>query len=502
MKRTVMVCIGLMAVLALAGPASSAVRKAQSALCVGGGGCYATLAAALAAATDGDTIKVGPGTFAGGVTIDKSVSLVGAGANRTTIRGGGPVITIFRASNPSGLIVSISGLMITGGVNQVEQVNFGGGISIPGAQLPDPPYNGLGATVTIIDSAITGNVVTAQSQVPAGGFCGPLACAFTLGGGISNRGTLTVVDTRVTGNTSGSMPILPSLASGAISGGIDNGSPGVLTLRRSVVSGNHAAAAVGIGWFAESGGIGSAGVLTIEDSVVTDNVAEITGGFSADDMGADASSGGIRIGTGCCGPQSATIRNTVVRGNRVTSHATNVNGVAHAFAGGIDVDGQLLMERSTVTDNSAQAVSEGDALADGGGMEVEGTVTVRDSLIARNTISAQSKRFASAFGAGIANSGQLSLERTLVSGNSGSAGGPGAEGFGFPSAVDGGGIWNGSFDGQSTAQLTLTQVGILANSVSAPAPFLVRGGGIKTDFPITKKATVIAGNKPDGCFGC
>jgi hypothetical protein len=45
-------------------------------------------------------------------------------------------------------------------------------------------------------------------------------------------------------------------------------------------------------------------------------------------------------------------------------------------------------------------------------------------------------------------------------------------------------------------------VGIVANSVSAPAPFLVRGGGIKTDFPITKTATVIAGNKPDGCFGC
>jgi len=501
--RWTLMAAGVVAVaIAAAGTAGTAAARSQSVRCVGGGGCYPTLAAALAAASDGDTIKVGPGTFAGGVTIDKSVSLVGAGANRTAISGGGPVLTIFRASNPSGLTVSISGVTITGGVNQVEQVNFGGGISIPPEQLPDPPYNGLGATVTIADSVVTRNVVTAFSQVPAGGLCGPLACAFTLGGGISNRGTLTLVNTSVTGNTSGSTGTLPSLASGAISGGIDNGSPGVLTLRHSVVSGNHATAATGIGWFAESGGIGSAGVLTIEDSVVSDNVAEITGSFSADDMWANASSGGIRVGTACCGPQSATIRNTIIRGNRVTSHATNANGVAQAFAGGIDVDGQLLLERSAVTDNSAQAVSEGDALADGGGMEVEGTATVRDSLIARNTVSAQSKRFAAAFGAGVANAGQLTLERTLVTGNSGSASGPGAEGFGFPSAVDGGGIWNGSFDGQSTAQLTLTQVGIVANSLSAPAPFLVRGGGIKTDFPITKTATLIAGNKPDGCFGC
>ena len=48
--------------------------------CVGhGAGCHRTLQAALDASRDGDTIKVSAGTFAGGVTITKSVSVVGAG---------------------------------------------------------------------------------------------------------------------------------------------------------------------------------------------------------------------------------------------------------------------------------------------------------------------------------------------------------------------------------------------------------------------------------------
>ena len=56
--------------------------------------CYATLQAAVDAAPDGDTIKLGAGTFAGGVSITKSIDLVGAGPGATIISGGGPVLTI------------------------------------------------------------------------------------------------------------------------------------------------------------------------------------------------------------------------------------------------------------------------------------------------------------------------------------------------------------------------------------------------------------------------
>src|SRR6266446_5165895 len=79
-----------------------------AALCVGPqAGCFSQLQPAVAAAHDGDTITVAPGTYAGGVTIDKSIRLQGAGAAQTVISGGGPVLTIGRLTDPTGQTVSI-----------------------------------------------------------------------------------------------------------------------------------------------------------------------------------------------------------------------------------------------------------------------------------------------------------------------------------------------------------------------------------------------------------
>src|SRR4029450_1256593 len=64
-------------------------------------GCpYTQLGPALAAAHPGDTITIGPGTYAGGVTIDVSVKLVGAGSGATIISGGGPGLTVGVARAP------------------------------------------------------------------------------------------------------------------------------------------------------------------------------------------------------------------------------------------------------------------------------------------------------------------------------------------------------------------------------------------------------------------
>jgi hypothetical protein len=87
--------VALAAASACAFDSSSARAAPASTLCVGARpGCYATIQAAVDAAEDGDTIEVGPGTFAGGVAITKNLHLVGAGAGATTIEGGGPVLTI------------------------------------------------------------------------------------------------------------------------------------------------------------------------------------------------------------------------------------------------------------------------------------------------------------------------------------------------------------------------------------------------------------------------
>src|SRR5712691_12552506 len=136
MKR---LTIALMLTL-IAGGASAAVAssaRAASTICVGSKpGCFPTIQAAIEAAHDGDTITIAPGTFAGGVTIDVSVNLVGAGANRTIIKGGGPVLTIGQQGAPTEPTVSITGVTITGGLNNSVPdtvVSFGGGISIPWA---------------------------------------------------------------------------------------------------------------------------------------------------------------------------------------------------------------------------------------------------------------------------------------------------------------------------------------------------------------------------------
>ena len=50
---------------------------------------YATLAEAVAAASSGDTIAIGAGSFAGGVTIDKHLTIQGSGQGVTILDGGG-----------------------------------------------------------------------------------------------------------------------------------------------------------------------------------------------------------------------------------------------------------------------------------------------------------------------------------------------------------------------------------------------------------------------------
>jgi hypothetical protein len=173
-------------VLASASLSAAAQSAATATLCVSSQpGCFATMQAALDAAQDGDTIHIGTGTFTGGITIDKSVSLLGVSAGATTIEGGGPVITI--GDGTADLSVSISRVTITGGFNDSKpESQFGPGFFAAGGGvlIPEAADHTTGATVTISDSVISGNRVTAGPPQP---LCGN-PCSFASGGGIANWG--------------------------------------------------------------------------------------------------------------------------------------------------------------------------------------------------------------------------------------------------------------------------------------------------------------------------
>jgi hypothetical protein len=195
----------------------------------------------IAAAAPGETITFSPlspctivlNPVNGPLVIDRNLTIAGNGTARTVIDGGGAV-RVFTI-NP-GVTATINGVTIRNG-----------------RDLPSDP-------------ALAGT-----------------------GGGILNQGTLTVADSAITGNVArGSISGSPGGAGGGIA------STGTLTLVRSTVSGNAAQAAIPIlgGEAGIGGGIASTGTLTILNSTVSDNDAFATLMFGVGVGGGVASTGG------------------------------------------------------------------------------------------------------------------------------------------------------------------------------------------------------------------
>ena len=526
-------------------------------LCVGGGsGCYTTVQAAVDAARAGDTVRIGRGTFAGGISVRASTHVVGAGAHLTTIRGGGPVLTIGAfgaATEPS---VSITGVEVTGGVTHSSAQSkaligktgvlaLGGGIEVPpGHRFSD------GATVTIRDSIITRNRVAPSATVHSGLPCGN-ACPFALagGGGIDNWGRMTLINVVVTDNVAGG-----ALTRDADAGGIYT-PQGHLTLRHSVVTRNRAVASRPYGRFAEGAGVNITSTpfflrprrristLTIDASRITANAATLADDFTSD-VEAHANTGGVLIAgdDDCTHPISGcvrgTIRKSLVSSNSAT--ASNTAGDATAFGGGIVVDGVLVLSGSTVRSNHVRvnvpAGSTAGAFGDSAGIGMGGYATITDSRLIDNSVSVEApggtasamfaglsvgngasattithsdisrNRLAASTtagsvilqGAGIGhlNGAPLVLRDTTVARNVATGNGPGG-------MNQGGGIWNGSLDPSSSlGPLRLINSTVTRNVLKVSAGITAQGGGIFTIAKPSINHTTIAHNRPDQCHGC
>ena len=75
---------------------------------------------------------------------------------------------------------------------------------------------------------------------------------------------------------------------------------------------------------------------------------------------------------------------------------------------------------------------------------------------------------------------------------------------GAAGSAEGGGIWNGDPGDGRRPNLTAADSAVTGNTVSGTG-VLVRGGGLFNASGVATASltrTVIAGNRPDQCFGC
>ena len=504
MKR---LCIGVVLGLLAVAPTGLASSGGRT-LCVGHGHyCYATIQAAVDAAHDGDRVAVAPGRYAGGITIDKSIRLAGAGARATVIRGGGPVVTVGAYLAPTPPTVTISGVTITGGVTTTSPasaeygkpgvVAFGGGIEVPFSA-----DHGAGAALTLKDSVVADNRVGPRATVPSQ----VAACP----GGVD-----------------------------AVGGGISIWATGSLTVVNSRLSGNRALASKPNGRFAEGGGIFvDDGVkLSIANSAVTDNALRLESDLpyfvdGADPIDMNANGAGVHAGPDAAVTVVGTnfsrnsiyvkdpngrpyafdsalmtatgplvLRDSRIQNNRVYVEARSSEEVGYS-GGALDIYPSATLSHTLITGNEVLVKSRDGLAAAGGAVyngEGEETSLIADSVIAGNTtrsISATGQ--ATVQGAGLINDGPLRLRGVRIVGNTGKAFGP----AGF---ARGGGIWQGLVfnEGGLPISIALERTAVSGNRVSGGPGITVEGGGVFNDgFPVGLDRSRIVGNSPDQCQGC
>jgi hypothetical protein len=308
----------LASVVAIAAPVASVPRAI---LYVCESGCpYTTIKAALADAEDGDTVQIGPGTYAGGLHIRRDITLIGSGPERTTIEAGGTpehpwVIVVDRGVSATVQAVAIDGGLYSFDINTrgtltltevvctlVSITNYGTGTATLDHVTVDhygSVFNHAGGTLTLVDSSLNGRVDNFGSTRIEGSaitdILGPVAA-------INNFGTMQIDGSTIEGNGEWE---------GDGTGGVSNS--GELIMRGSIVRGNIGSSV---------GGIVNGGTMTLLDVTVGQNI----GGYWAG--GIDNTETGI-----------ATLRNSTVIGN------------VGQLAGGIFNEGSLTLIQSTATDN-------------------------------------------------------------------------------------------------------------------------------------------------------
>ncbi len=312
-------------------------------------------------------------------------------ASPITIEGNGAKITRKKAAPPFGLFG-----VDTSGDLTLKNLTLSGGFGVGGAVIND-------GTVSIQNSKISGNTgdggaggiynagtMTIQNSTVSGN---KISGDYGAGAGILNIGTMTIQNSTISGNK-----LSGEYGAG---GGILN--DGDLTIENSTISGNSVAAVLGAG-----GGIAHySGTLVIRNSTITGN----------------KTSGVLGVGAGVANEGTLTIENSTISKNNA--------GSTYGYGGGIANVGDLTITNSTISTNTARSY--------GGGVSNDGTAIVENATITGNKVS--DTKYGT--GGGIDNIGDLTLSRSLVSGNKAHAG---AEVYNYSGSVTPGSVTADDFN--------------------------------------------------------
>jgi hypothetical protein len=313
----------------------------------------------------------------GELVIDKSLSIIGRGPDKTAVDGNDRRRVFFIAETAAG--VTLSGMTIKNGTapSHGETSRRGGGI-----------YN-QGGTLTLDNCTVSGNRVV--------GYDDP-----TSGGGIYNEwgGTLTLHDCTISDNSSVALcwldlhapPGPPQPSSCGEGGGVYNS--GTLTVNRSHIVGNHA------NWFGGAIMNVDSGTTVIDDSIVAGNdaigggITNLNGGTTMIDnttIASNAGGGILNLGG------TATIDNSTIADNEASLGA----GI---FSDGWHDHATLSLRGSTVSGNSVRESRSAEAGAAYNGSRA--TMTLDHCTISDNWTPSD--------GAAVWNLGILTVSNTII----------------------------------------------------------------------------------------